>query len=300
MREFVGFFAKLAGSAIVLVPLLFAGDEMVQLHTQVQGLTDQVSRLQRSVDEHIGVMTDLANRNVESSRTIETNADHLQSQVQQQNKTSIDSQIEKISAQVRVWQAELKDLQSRMEAATRPPVTPAMPQTQTQHAAVSQEVASQPAASRVPVASAPPVTPVSPAPPQPAETTNADLYRSAMDHYASKDFEIAATEFAKFLKLDHQSDNATNARYLLAEIEYADKDFEGALDDYTAVGPKLSDPAKSAHAQYRKALCLIEVDREDEAILELQDLKTRYPHSAEASQGARKLHALQSRGVAHP
>jgi TolA-binding protein len=121
-----------------------------------------------------------------------------------------------------------------------------------------------------------------------------------MDHYASKDFEIAATEFAKFLKLDHQSDNATNARYLLAEIEYADKDFEGALDDYTAVGPKLSDPAKSAHAQYRKALCLIEVDREDEAILELQDLKTRYPHSAEASQGARKLHALQSRGVAHP
>ena len=110
-----------------------------------------------------------------------------------------------------------------------------------------------------------------------------------MDHYASKDFEIAATEFAKFLEIDHRSENATNARYLLADIEYAAKDFEGALDDYTAVGRRLSDPAQAARAQYRKALCLIEVDRADEAILELQDLRTRYPHSAEATQAAKKL-----------
>ena len=106
-----------------------------------------------------------------------------------------------------------------------------------------------------------------------------------MDHYASKDFEIAATEFAKFLKIDHQSENATNARYLLADIEYEAKDFEGALDDYTAVGPRLSDPAKAARAQYRKALCLIEVDRADEAILELQDLRTRYPSLRGGSPG---------------
>ncbi len=301
MRKFLAFSAKLAGSAILLAPLLFAGDEMDQLHTQVQGLTDQVSRLERSVDEHVGVMTDLVNRNLESSRMLETNADHLQSQVQQQNKTSLDSQIDKIGAQVRAWQAEFKDLQSRMEAATRPPVAPAMAQSPSQPAAVSQEATCQPPATRVPAESAPlPSAPASAVPSPPAEPTSSDLYRSAMDHYASKDFEIAATEFAKFLKLDHQSDNATNARYLLAEIEFADKDFEGALDDYTAVGPKLSDPAKSAHAQYRKALCLIEVDRKDEAILELQELKTRHPHSPEAAQGARKLRALQSQGVAHP
>jgi hypothetical protein len=45
-------------------------------------------------------------------------------------------------------------------------------------------------------------------------------------------------------------------------------------------------------AETRKALCLIEVDRQDEAILELQDLRTRYPRSAEASQAAKKLRAL--------
>jgi TolA-binding protein len=118
--------------------------------------------------------------------------------------------------------------------------------------------------------------------PQTESASGIDLYRSAMDHYASKDFEIAAMEFVKFLKVDHQSENATNARYYLAEIEYEAKDFEGVLDDYTAVGPRLSDPAKSARAQYRKALCLIEVDRKDEAILELQDLRTRHPRSGEA------------------
>ena len=49
-----------------------------------------------------------------------------------------------------------------------------------------------------------------------------------------------------------------NARYLLADIEYEEKDFDSALDDYTAVGPRLSDPAKAARAQYRKASCLME------------------------------------------
>jgi TolA-binding protein len=126
------------------------------------------------------------------------------------------------------------------------------------------------------------------------------LYRSAMDHYAAKDYEIAATEFTKFLKADRQSENAANAQFYLAEIEYEDKDFEGALDDYTAVGPRLSDQAKAARAQYRKALCLIEVDRQDEAILELQALKERYPHSNEAAQAARKLRTLGVRGTVRP
>ena len=121
-----------------------------------------------------------------------------------------------------------------------------------------------------------------------------------MDHYAAKDFEIAASEFTKFLKTDRQSDNAINAQFYLAEIEYEEKDFEGALDDYTAVGPRLSDQAKAARAQYRKALCLIEVDRQDEAILELQAVKDRYPHSNEAAQAARKLHTLGVRGTPRP
>jgi TolA-binding protein len=288
MKALSWFSALVAASIILPTHFLLAGDEMVQLHSQVQGLAEQVSRLERAVDENIGVMTDLMNRNGDSILKIERDAEQLQNRLEQQNRMA-DTQVNKISEEIKDWQTEVSKLQAGLEAATRPVLTPITPQTLS---TVPSTSSNQPANVNSLPAEAHPAQSVPVVAPQTESASGIDLYRSAMDHYASKDFEIAATEFAKFLKIDHQSENATNARYYLAEIEYEVKDFEGALDDYTAVGPRLSDPAKSARAQYRKALCLIEVDRQDEAILELQDLRTRYPRSAEASQAAKKLRAL--------
>ena len=264
---------------------------MLPLHNQVQDLTDKVSKLQLSLDENIGVMTDLVNRNAETTSRMEHDVKQLQDQTQQQN-TLEGTQLGKISSQVTTLQTELGELEARLEAVTRAPLTPAPPQSQ------SATVSVQAPPVQPPPAQAPPPEPPATAPTEPL--SGIDLYRSAMDHYAAKDFEIAASEFTKFLKTDRQSDNATNAQFYLAEIEYEEKDFEGALDDYTAVGPRLSDQAKAARAQYRKALCLIEVDRQDEAILELQAVKERYPHSNEAAQAARKLHTLGVRGTPRP
>jgi TolA-binding protein len=281
----------IAASFLLWTPYLLAGDDLLPLHNQVQDLTDKVSKLQLSLDENIGVMTDLVNRNAETTSRMEHDVKQLQDQTQQQN-TLEGTQLGKISSQVTTLQTELGELEARLEAVTRAPLTPAPPQSQS--AAVSvQAPPVQP-----PPAQAPPPEPPATAPTEPL--SGIDLYRSAMDHYAAKDFEIAASEFTKFLKTDRQSDNATNAQFYLAEIEYEEKDFEGALDDYTAVGPRLSDQAKAARAQYRKALCLIEVDRQDEAILELQAVKERYPHSNEAAQAARKLHTLGVRGTPRP
>ena len=285
----------IAASLLLSAPYLLAGDDLLPLHNQVQDLTDKVSKLQLSLDENIGVLTDLVNRNAETTRSIEHDVEQLQSQTQQQN-TSVGAQFGKISSQVTTLQTELGELESRLEAVTRAPLTPAASQAQ------PAAVASQAPPAQAPIVQAPPAQAPPPEPlpiPQPEPASGVDLYRSAMDHYAAKDFEIAATEFTNFLKTDRQSDNAVNAQFYLAEIEYEEKDFEGALDDYTAVGPRLSDQAKAARAQYRKALCLIEVDRQDEAILELQAVKERYPHSNEAAQAARKLYTLGVRGTVH-
>jgi TolA-binding protein len=286
----------IAASLLLSAPFLLAGDDLLPLHDQVQDLTDKVSRLQLSLDESIGVMTDLVNRNAETTRSMEQGVEQLQNQTQQQN-TLVGAQFGKISSQVTTLQTELGELESRLEAVTRAPLSPAPPQAQP--AAVSAQAPPIPAkpAQAVPT-QAPPPEPLPTPPPEPP--SGVDLYRSAMDHYAAKDFEIAASEFTKFLKTDRQSDNAVNAQFYLAEIEYEEKDFEGALDDYTAVGPRLSDQAKAARAQYRKALCLIEVDRQDEAILELQAVKDRYPHSNEAVQATKKLHTLGVRGTPRP
>ncbi|MGA8308796.1 MAG: tetratricopeptide repeat protein [Terriglobales bacterium] len=282
----------IAASFLLSTPFLLAGDDLLLLHDQVQDLTDKVSKLQLSLDENIGVMTDLVNRNAETTRSMEHDVEQLQNQTQQQN-TLEGTQFGKISSQVTTLQTELGELESRLEAVTRAPLTPAPPQAQPAAVSVQAPPVQPPPAAQAPPAEPPPTAPTEP-------LSGIDLYRSAMDHYAAKDFEIAASEFTKFLKTDRQSDNAINAQFYLAEIEYDEKDFEGALDDYTAVGPRLSDQAKAARAQYRKALCLIEVDRQDEAILELQAVKERYPHSNEAAQAARKLHTLGVRGTPRP
>jgi TolA-binding protein len=313
-RNYLRFFMRalvIAASFVLSAPFLLAGDDMLPLHNQVQDLTDKVSRLQLSLDENIGVMTDLVNRNAETTRSMEHAIGQLQNQTQQQN-VLVGTQFGKISSRITTLQTELGELESRLNAVTRTPLTPTAPQTQAAatsaqalsvqappaQPAPAQPAPAQPAPAQPPSVQAPPPELPPPALPEPA--SGIDLYRSAMDHYAAKDYEIAATEFTKFLKADRQSENAANAQFYLAEIEYEDKDFEGALDDYTAVGPRLSDQAKAARAQYRKALCLIEVDRQDEAILELQALKERYPHSNEAAQAARKLRTLGVRGTVRP
>jgi TolA-binding protein len=302
MKALSRFSALVATSMILPTYFSFAGDEMVQLHSQVQGLAEQVSRLERALDENIGVTMDLLNRNAETTHNMERDAEQLQHHLEQQNKMA-DTQVNKISEEIKTWQTELSNLEARLDAATRAPLTPIAPQTLSSESSTpsNQTASVSPQRARAyPSDQAHPFEAVPVAAPQAESAGGIDLYRSAMDHYASKDFEIAATEFAKFLKTDPQSENATNARYYLAEIEYEDKDFEGALDDYTAVGPRLSDPARSSRAQYRKALCLIEVDRQDEAILELEDVIARYPRSVEAAQSAKKLRALKGRGAIHP
>jgi TolA-binding protein len=290
----------IAAALLLSTPFLLAGDDLLPLHNQVQDLTDKVSKLQLSLDENIGVMTDLVNRNAETTGRMEHDVKQLQDQTQQQN-TSVGAQFGKISSQVTTLQTELGELESRLEAVTQAPLapaaSPAQPAPVAAQAPPAQALPVQPPV-QTPTAPAPPPEPPPTAPPEPA--SGADLYRSAMEHYGAKDFEIAAGEFTKFLKADRQSENAINAQFYLAEIEFEDKDFEGALEDYTAVGPRLSDQAKAARAQYRKALCLIEVDRQDEAILELQAVKDRFPRSNEAVQAAKKLHTLGVRGTPRP
>ena len=119
----------IAASFLLSAPFLLAGDDLLPLHDQVQDLTDKVSRLQLSLDENIGVMTDLVNRNAETTRSMEHDVQQLQNQTQQQN-TAVGAQFGKISSQVTSLQTELGELESRLESITRAPLTPAPPQAQ--------------------------------------------------------------------------------------------------------------------------------------------------------------------------
>ena len=92
-------------AALMIFPpgFLFAGDEMVQLHSQVSGLSEQVSRLERAIDENVGVMTDLVNRNTQTTVNMERDAEQLKSNLEQQSK-SAGTQLNKVSGEIGAWQ----------------------------------------------------------------------------------------------------------------------------------------------------------------------------------------------------
>lgn len=276
-----------------------ADKELIELQTQVQTLQDQLSRLQRSLDENIGVTADRMKRNAENIGKMQQAMQEIQSRLAKQNETA-GTTMESISSQVNALQAATGELKGRLEKvmqkAVMPPVQlqsgPAVPQ-------ATASLATPPHSDVQKSQSTQPATVPQSAPPSPNNNkqpgTEADLYEIAMQHYASKDFESAANEFTKYLKMDRQSSKAVSAQFYLAEIEYQQQDFEGALDDYTDVGPRLTDPSRAATVQYKKALCLLEVERVDEAMRELQSVVERYPSTPEATRAAKKLRALQAK-----
>lgn len=296
-----------AVSLFVLTTALWgASKEEIQLQVQLQNLSDQLTRIQKSINEGVGLMNNLATRNAETVKNLQGTLNQLREQLGQQVTTG-DKQIDKISSQLNALSTSLNDLKGQVDKALQPraavsnsvpaQANPTGPTATTNPApAVGSSAAGAPsytsASTANSAAAALPSTENKISPPAPVDKQ--ELYQSAMESYRTKDFEAAALGFTKYLKLDRQSENGVNAQFYLGQIEFEQSDFEGALEDFTSVGPRLSDPAKAATAQYKKALCLLEVERRDEAIPELQEVVQKYPRSPEARLAAKKLRSLRA------
>src|SRR5256885_14745387 len=77
---FLGF--TLAASC---VPAFGVSKEIIQLQTQVQGLQDQMSRMQQAFDERMGVMKSLIDQSTDNINKMTAAVDTLQKKLQQQN-----------------------------------------------------------------------------------------------------------------------------------------------------------------------------------------------------------------------
>jgi tol-pal system protein YbgF len=296
--------------------VLAVDKELIQLQAGVHTLQDQIAKAQTSLNETMGLMTDLLKRNAEQIPGLQRKLDAMKAQLHPD--AFSDDQARKMTSDIGELTVLLKDFTIRAEKieasaspATLPAVSqsapavsqsapqprekmatipspapanmPVVPQAAPQPAEKSGTLKPQEPSSAQPSAGSPQASPV------PAPMTGDGLYERAMEHYTSKDYEIAANEFAKFLNSNGDSPNAANAHFYLAEIEFEQKDYEGALQDYTTVATRLPDKAKAATAQYKKALCLLELERQDEALQELQNVIQQYPNSPEANRAARKL-----------
>lgn len=147
-----------------------------------------------------------------------------------------------------------------------------------------------------PEAPAPDGPPKPVAPPQaPAVTAVAEQdYENAWKRLREKDYRGAIQQFRKFVE-DHPNSSLTdNAQYWIGESHYALREFDQAILEFDELRKKYPDGNKAPDAWLKIGLAFAELGNRVDARLILQEVINRYPQSDAAKKAREKIQALDT------
>lgn len=281
-KKIIAFVAVAAMVLGPVTPVFAVSKEIVQLQTQVQALADQMARMQQSFDERMGVMRNLVEQSTDSVNKLAISVDQVQKGLSQQTNDTA-GKVDQVSGQVQALHDSLDELKARLAKVSK--------QLEDMQAQQGNLNASQGTGG---VAGPGMTAQQSQAPP-------ADmLYNNALRDYNGAKYDLAAGEFADYLKFYSNTELAGNAQFYLADIEYRQGNFEQAAKDYDKVIEQYPGGNKGAAAQLKKGYALLELGRQQEGIRELNALLARYPRSQEATQARDRLKKLGVTAGAKP
>jgi tol-pal system protein YbgF len=253
-------------AGLCCIPAWAVNRDIIELQTQVQALQDQMTHMQQSLDERIGVMKSLMDQNTDSINKATAAITSLQTSLQKQQSES-GAHVDQLSGQLQALNDTLDELKTRLEKVGK--------QLEDMQAAQQNVTAQQAPQAQQPQAPAPDV-----------------LYNNALRDYNAGNNDLASQEFAQYIKAYGNTDLAGNCYFYLAEIEYRQKNYQQAAKDYDQVLQNFPGGNKAASAQLKKGFALIEVGQKDVGIAELRHVVQRYPRSPEAMQGRERLQKL--------
>ena len=266
----LGLLALLLTGYASLRPAWAVSKEMIQLQTQVQALQDQMTRMQQSFDERMGVMKNLMDQNTDSMNKVSASITALQGSLEKlQNDSS--GRVDQLSGQIQALNDSLDELKARLAKVSKQ-LEDLQSGQQNQAAAAAAQQAQQQALAQAP----PPDV----------------LYNNALRDYNAGKADLAKQEFSDYVKFYPTTDLAGNAFFYLAEIQFKQGDYQGAINNYNQVLQNFPTGNKAASADLKKGLALIELGQKDDGIAELRHVIQRYPRSNEALQARDQLHKL--------
>jgi len=251
-------------------PAYGASKEIIQLQTQVEQLQQQMTLMQQSFNERMGVMKNLVEQQTDSANKISAAIADLQSSItkQQQDRAS---QVDQISGQIQALNDTMDELKVRLAKLSKQ----LEDMQSAQQSLAAQQAQAQQQAQAMAQAPAPDV-----------------LYNNALRDYNGGNNDLATQEFNDYLKFYPNTDLAGNAYFYLAEIEYKAGDFKKAIANYDLVLQNFPSGNKAAGAQMKKGFALIELGQQDEGVKELRHVIQRYPRTPEAAQARERLRKL--------
>ena len=260
----VAFFLILWVSA---APAFGVNKEMVQLQTQVQQLQEQMTAMQRSFDERMGVMRNLVEKDTDTVNKVAAALNSLQQTLQKQQGDE-GSKSDQLSGQIQALNDTMDEIKVRLSKVTKQ--LEDMQAAQQSFAASQQQQQQQQQA----MASAPPPD---------------VLYNNGLRDYNGGKNDLATQEFSDYIKFYPNTDLAGNSYYYLGELQFKQGNYQQAVQSYDQVLQNFPSGNKAASAQLKKGFALLELGKQDDGVTELRHLIQRYPHSPEALQARERL-----------
>ena len=244
--------------------------EMVQLQTQVQQLQEQMTAMQRSFDERMGVMRNLVETDTDAVNKVANALNALQTTLQKQQAEG-GSKVDQLSGQIQALNDTMDEIKVRLAKVTKQ-LEDMQAQQQSIQANQAQRQAEQQAAANAP----PPDV----------------LYNNALRDYTGGKNDLASQEFSDYLKFYPNTDLAGNCYFYLGEIQFRAANYQQAVQSYDQVLQNFPSGNKAASAQLKKGFALIELGKQDDGVSELRHVVQRYPHSPEALQARERMRKL--------
>ena len=270
--------ALLSALYLGTAPAWAVNKDMVQLQTQVQQLQEQMTAMQRSFDERMGVMNNLVEHDTDAVNKISTAIGNLQSTLEKQSGDS-SGKVDQLSGQIQALNDTLDELKVRLAKVSK--------QLEDMQAAQQSLAANQAQQQQQQQA-------IAQAPPPDV------LYNNALRDYNGAKNDIALQEFSDYVKFYPNTDLAGNCYFYLGEIQFRQGNYQAAAQSYDQVLQNFPSGNKAASAQLKKGFSLIELGKQDDGVVELRHLIQRYPKSPEALQARDRLRKLGVSTTARP
>jgi tol-pal system protein YbgF len=256
---------------LATMPAWAVNKETIQLQTQVQQLQEQMTAMQRSFDERMGVMTNLVERDTDAVNKVAAAITALQTTLQKQQGDS-SSHVDQLSGQIQALNDSLDELKARLAK-----VSKQLEDMQSSQQSLAAQSAQQQAQQQAMAQAPPPDV----------------LYNNALRDYNGAKNDLATQEFSDYIKYYPNTDLAGNCYFYLGEIQFRQGNYQQAAQSYDQVLQNFPTGTKSASAQLKKGFSLIELGKQDDGVQELRHVIQRYPKSPEALQARERLRQLK-------
>jgi len=263
-------FVVLAVLCLGVSPAGSASKEMIQLQTQVQQLQEQMTAMQRSFDERMGVMNNLVQTDTDAVNKLAAALTGLNTTLNKQQGDA-GSKTDQLSGQIQALNDTMDEIKVRLSK-----VTKQLEDMQAAQQSLAAQQATQQAAQQAAAAAPPPDV----------------LYNNALRDYNGAKNDLATQEFSDYIKFYPNTDLAGNCYFYLGEIQFRQGNFQRAAQSYDQVLQNFPSGNKAASAQLKKGFSLIELGKQDDGVTELRHVIQRYPHTPEALQARDRLHKL--------